>query len=110
MRAAWLTRTEDLLNNRTPAVAAVTPFVVSFERLHYSSIFYLNPDEGMHDTLAAADWHGVVGFYRHAIRTFHPPLFIPVSPGKFAVRPFGMDPSFRSRRFRSPVSLVHYAD
>ena len=78
MKTTWLARVEDLLNNHLPAVAAVIAFCGFLWRLYYSSIFYLNPDEAMHYTLAATDWHGVIGFYKHAARTFHPPMFIPV--------------------------------
>src|SRR5215469_1152197 len=81
MKTTWVPRTEQFLNNHVQALALVIAVCGFLWRLYYSSIFYLDPDEAMHYTIAAADWHGVVGFYRHAIRTFHPPLFIPVLQG-----------------------------
>jgi 4-amino-4-deoxy-L-arabinose transferase-like glycosyltransferase len=81
MKMAWFERTEELMNNHARTVAAIVAISGLVWRLYYSSIFYLNPDEAMHYTLAATDWHGLVGFYRHATRTYHPPLFLPVLQG-----------------------------
>jgi hypothetical protein len=78
---AWLQRSEDLLNRRARIVASIVAVCGLLWRLYYASDFYLNPDEAMHFTIAATDWHGWVGFYRNASRSYHPPLFFPVLRG-----------------------------
>src|SRR5262249_49620280 len=83
LMVAWLQRVEDFLNKRARIVASIVAICGLLWRLYYASAFYLNPDEAMHFTIAATDWHGWVGFYRNATRSYHPPLFFPVLQGIF---------------------------
>jgi hypothetical protein len=76
-----LAPTESWLSAHTRLVGGALAICGLLWRLHYASEFYLNPDEAMHYTLAAHDWHGWTGFYRNATRVVHPPLFIPVLQG-----------------------------
>jgi len=81
MMKAWRERSELLLNRRTRAVGGLVVVCGLLWRLYIASHYYLNPDEAMHFTIAAHDWHGWAGFYRNAASTFHPPLFIAVLQG-----------------------------
>jgi len=81
MEISALERAEELLNRRARIVGGIVALCGLVWRLYYGSDFYLNPDEAMHYTVAADNWHGLIGFYRNATRLFHPPLFIPVLQG-----------------------------
>ena len=81
LAAVRLERAEDLVNRQARSIAAIIVVCGLVWRLYYVSDFYMNPDEALHYLVASHAWHGLVGFYRNATRTLHPPLFIPVLQG-----------------------------
>ena len=57
MEISALERAEELLNRRARIVGGIVALCGLVWRLYYGSDFYLNPDEAMHYTVAADNWH-----------------------------------------------------